>query len=124
MSTIDISSLSYQELLELTTRAQDRLVSQREAHKKEVILRTFESITAAGFTVDEIFDELRKPDVLEKLSKPATAKLTKTGKPSRTLPPKYRSAEGVEWSGKGPKPAWFTAHIAAGGTPADLLINK
>lgn len=52
---------------------------------------------------------------------------TNTLTPQRNLlPPKYRHPEDstIVWSGKGPTPIWVKAHIEAGGSKEDLLINK
>jgi DNA-binding protein H-NS len=35
---------------------------------------------------------------------------------------RYRSADGKEWSGFGPKPAWLKAAIEAGKTAEDFRI--
>lgn len=38
---------------------------------------------------------------------------------------KYRNPKGSEtWAGKGNRPKWVRAHIDAGGTKEDLLINE
>lgn len=39
-------------------------------------------------------------------------------KPTGTA--KYRDADGNTWSGRGPKPKWFKAALAAGKSPDDL----
>ena len=38
--------------------------------------------------------------------------------------PKYRSAKGETWSGRGLKPRWLTAAIKEGKKPEDFLIGK
>jgi DNA-binding protein H-NS len=38
-------------------------------------------------------------------------------------PVKYRDADGNSWVGFGKRPAWFVAALAAGKTPADLLVK-
>jgi len=41
-----------------------------------------------------------------------------------TVLPKYRSAAGETWSGRGKQPAWMLKYIAEGGKAQDLLIKE
>ena len=42
----------------------------------------------------------------------------------RTVPPKYRSASGETWAGRGAKPRWLVAAIKRGKKLDDFLIDK
>jgi len=128
VSAIDISKLSYEELVALTADAQKRLSTQREAHRAEVVQRIYTQVLAAGFTLDDVLPDLQSPVVIAKLEKAAQApaKRNKSGKVRVKLPMKYQNPADAkaQWSGKGRLPAWAAAHVAAGGKLEDLLIQK
>ncbi len=42
----------------------------------------------------------------------------------RKVPPKYRSASGDTWAGRGARPRWLNAAIKGGRKPEDFLIKK
>lgn len=122
MSAIDISKLSYEELVALTTDAQKLLATQRDAHRAEVVQRIYAQVIAAGFTLDDVLPDLQNPEVIAKLEKAAKTPATRT---RVSLPYKYQ-APGSEsrWSGKGRQPAWVVLHLKNGGKLEDLLIKK
>jgi DNA-binding protein H-NS len=47
----------------------------------------------------------------------------KAAAPKNKVPPKYRGANGESWTGRGRKPAWVVAELAAGKTLDQLLIQ-
>jgi DNA-binding protein H-NS len=42
----------------------------------------------------------------------------------RKVPPKYRSAKGETWAGRGARPSWLVAAIKGGKKLDDFLIDK
>src|SRR6266540_7213630 len=42
----------------------------------------------------------------------------------RKVPPKYRSAKGETWAGRGARPKWMVAALKKGKKPDDFLIDK
>jgi DNA-binding protein H-NS len=42
----------------------------------------------------------------------------------KKVPPKYRSAKGETWAGRGAKPRWLVAAIKGGKKLDDFLIDK
>jgi DNA-binding protein H-NS len=47
-----------------------------------------------------------------------------TGQPKRKVPPKYRSAKGETWAGRGAKPKWLVAAMKKGKKVEDFLIKR
>lgn len=85
-------------------------------------------ITAAelGFGSDGVARRRGRPPA-SAASQPAASKAVRRSagaKGSRgPVPARYRDADGNTWSGRGKRPNWFKAALAAGRTPEDLLIN-
>lgn len=107
--TIDISSLSIPELLEL----QKNLVLEvprRMALEKQKVVADLKKLAAdRGFDLNELLgSKVKETD--------------KRSGPRGPAPVKYRSPEGQEWSGRGRKPAWVVSHIDAGGKIEDLAV--
>jgi DNA-binding protein H-NS len=42
----------------------------------------------------------------------------------RKVPPKYRSAKGETWAGRGQRPKWMVEVLKKGRKPEDFLIEK
>lgn len=125
MSAIDISKLSYEELLALTTDAQKLLATQRDAHRAEIVQRIYSQVLAAGFTLKEVLSDLQNPEIIAKLEKAAKAPAKRSTGSRITLPYKYQAPNSASrWSGKGRKPAWVVSHLNAGGKLDDLLIKN
>lgn len=104
---IDLKSLSQHQLNELINRAESR----KHELAKENIVKVREKILAIleneGITLEQLFAG-RGP--VRKTRRPAKAK--------------YRNPadRGETWSGRGKRPRWFTAALAAGKKEKDLLI--
>jgi len=57
-------------------------------------------------------------------AKPAKAAKGKPGRNAKAAPVAKYSDGTSSWSGRGPKPGWFKAALAAGKTPDDLRASK
>ena len=124
--SMNIDSLSPQELAALITRANKRkkVLAKRKpaAQAKAAVAK---ALKAAGWTFDELFG---KPGA----AAPAAAgkKTRKSRGPSKNkgvkVEPKYRNPanEKETWSGRGRAPLWMSAAIAAGRKQDDFLIQK
>ncbi|MDD5394336.1 MAG: H-NS histone family protein [Thiothrix sp.] len=105
MSNIDISSLSVAELAALKGSIESIIEGRRESELLD-LRQTFEDMAEkAGFTLEEVMQA------------------APTKKRAAVLP-KYRNPDNHEqtWSGRGRKPGWVEALIAAGGDLQDCLI--
>jgi len=103
---IDLKGLSQSQLNDLIQRAQSR----KHELVKEKIARVREKLTALakaeGFTIEELF---------------GGRGARRTRRPAK---PKYRNPadHSQTWSGRGKRPRWFAAALAAGKKEKDLSI--
>lgn len=103
--SIDINSLSLKELKDLQSQVAKAIVSFEDRKKKEAIAELEEIARAKGFSLAE----LTGVSVARKRA-PASAKYANPADASDT------------WSGRGRKPRWFVAALAAGQQPEDLAV--
>lgn len=107
---IDLKSLNHNQLSDLIARAKARqaeLAKERVAKLREKISAL---VKAEGIALDEVFGGARG----------------KGGKGGRggKVKPKYRNpATGETWTGRGKRPRWFAAAMAAGKKEKDFLIG-
>ncbi|MEO6300073.1 MAG: H-NS histone family protein [Paracoccaceae bacterium] len=103
--TIDLETLSLKELKDLQSQVAKAVSSFEDRKKKDALAALEEIARARGFTLAELMgtSSVRKRT-------PAVAKYANPGNTSDT------------WSGRGRKPRWFAAALAAGKTPDDLAI--
>lgn len=107
---IDIESFNALELEELRKRIDRQINKARERDREEALKEMREIARARGIhDLEELITGRPKGD-----------------KPRRgILPPKYRNPEDadVTWSGRGKRPSWYLAHLEAGGSESDMLID-
>jgi DNA-binding protein H-NS len=103
--TINLDTLSLKELKDLQSQVAKALSSYEDRKKKDAIAALEEMAKAKGFTLAE----LTGATVVRKRA-PAVAKYANPADKSDT------------WSGRGRKPRWFAAALAAGRHPQDLAI--
>ena len=102
---INLNSLSLKELKDLQSQVAKAVSSFEDRKKREAIAALEETARASGFTLAE----LTGATVTRKRS-PAVAKYANPADKSDT------------WSGRGRKPRWFVAALAAGKRPEDVAI--
>lgn len=107
---IDISKLNRKQLDTLRSKIDTR---EQEMHKQAIAdlrARISKLVADEGYTMDEVFGR-------------RTRRATK--RTGAKVPPKYRNpADPTKtWSGRGKRPNWFNAAIAAGKKEKDLLIK-
>jgi DNA-binding protein H-NS len=111
---IDLSALSIPELLALQ---KDLVleVPRRVAAERQKVVEDLKKLAAErGFDLN---------DLLGGKVKGASKSVAGAAKAVRgPAAAKYRSKDGKEWSGRGRKPGWVVAHLAAGGKLEDLAI--
>lgn len=103
--TIDINGLSLKELKDLQSQVEKSIASFKDRKKKEVLAEIEEFVRAKGFSLAELTGSA----VTRKRS-PAVAKYANPADSSDT------------WSGRGRKPRWFAAALAAGKQPDEMAI--
>ena len=102
---IDINNLSLKELKDLQSQLAKAIANFEDRKKKEALAEIEEFARAKGFSLAE----LTGASVTRKRS-PAVAKYANPDDVSDT------------WSGRGRKPRWFAAALAAGKQPDDMAI--
>jgi DNA-binding protein H-NS len=103
---IDLRKLSKKQLAELIARAESR-AKELDAEAMEKVREEVRAFAKAkGYTIEQLFGRGRKKRARRKVA------------------PKYRNpANPAEtWSGRGKRPRWFSAALAAGKKERDLLI--
>ena len=103
--TIDINGLSLKELKDLQIQVAKAIASFEDRKKKEALAELEEIARAKGFTLAELTGV-----AVARKRAPATAKYANPADSSDT------------WSGRGRKPRWFAAALAAGKSPEDMAI--
>ncbi|MBN8885967.1 MAG: H-NS histone family protein [Rudaea sp.] len=104
---IDLKSLSQHQLNELINRAESRkheLAKEKVSKAREKVVAI---LKAEGISLEELFGG-RSPG--RKTRRPATPKFRNPADHAQT------------WSGRGKRPRWFNAALAAGKKEKDLLI--
>lgn len=106
LMAIDIKRLSQNQLDDLIARAESR----KQELAREKIGKVREKIAALakaeGFTIEELFGDRGG----RKTRRPAKAKYRNPADHAQT------------WSGRGKRPRWFNAALAAGKKEKDLLV--
>jgi len=105
MASIDLSSLSLSELKQLQKDVQRAIEGFAHRKKQEAMSALEAKAQELGFSLSDLLG-------------------TKKVRKSSGTAPKYRHPENPEvtWSGRGRKPGWFSAALAAGTKPEALGI--
>ena len=106
----DLSNYSFDQLKDLQTQIKNNIASREKdaiANVQQQILTLAESV---GMTVAQLMNIKGK----------------KTGKPVKTVEPRYRHPDSPElqWTGRGRKPHWIQAYIDTTGNDLDSLLIK
>lgn len=113
---IDLSGLTLTDLIGLQN-ALPGIIEQAKQSEKALLREKMIALAAeSGFELSDVFDH--------SIDSPAAVKKQKR-KQIGFVKAKYMNPNDSEqtWSGRGRKPKWVEAHINAGGTLEDLLIQ-
>lgn len=102
---LNLNALSLKELRDLQAQVGRAIASFEDRKKKAALAELEEKAREMGFSLAELTGAPVKGG-----RAPAAAKYANPANPSDT------------WSGRGRKPRWFIAAIAAGKAPGDLAI--
>lgn len=102
---IDLGTLSLKELKELQSQTAKAIASFEDRKRKETLAEIEELARSKGFSLAELTSA-----VTQRKRAPAVPKYANPADSSDT------------WSGRGRKPLWFVAALAAGKTAEDLAI--
>ncbi len=108
-SAVNLKNLDEKALASLQADIQAELQRKKKAKKQEVIKEVKALLAKHGMTLDDI-----GPQRVAR----------KTGARSKVAP-KYRNKKDPNqtWTGRGRKPKWVEAHLAAGGSLDDIAIK-
>lgn len=111
MSANKIEALMAKAQAELARREEeDRARAANESRAKEVVAKAEQDLKALGFTLSDFIAG-------------ATGRKAAGPRKGGTVAPKYKNpSTGETWTGRGRKPKWVEAHLAKGGTMAQITI--
>ena len=111
--------LQVQQQIEELQKEADKL---RQKEAAGVLARIKEAIAAYGFSAADL--GFGRPTARVAPNGRSVAKRRGKGKASAASnAPKFRDDQGNEWSGRGPRPAWFKAALEAGKSSDELLAR-
>ncbi|WP_108814373.1 H-NS histone family protein [Loktanella sp. Alg231-35] len=111
----DLKSLNRKELEKLTANVEKALARVEKKEMKEALAAAEKAAKAHGFALSEITGDTTPP---------TKAKRKSAAKPKKPGVAKYANPDDKTqtWTGKGRRPDWFLAAMAAGKTPEDLEV--
>ena len=111
-------SKSYSQLMKQIDNLQREAEELRRKEVAGVVDRIKEAIAAYGLTASDLgLSAARAP----KAAKAAKKKVGR--KPGRPAAAKFRDEAGNTWGGRGPRPAWLRAALAAGKQLSDFAVK-
>ncbi|MFY9327262.1 MAG: H-NS histone family protein [Georgfuchsia sp.] len=110
---MDISTLSIEELQALQTRIPDEIKSRKAQQKKNVLKEISDIAARHGYKLEELIGPSQDGADVNKSA---------TRKPAKV---KYRNPTepGLQWTGRGKKPAWVTAWLNQGKSLDELKVD-
>ena len=123
---IDLKNLSAKELDTLINKAKARKTTLKKRKPITTVRAKLKAAAAAeGYTIAELFGTGSASAAPAAASR-KSGKSTKAGRPLGKVAPKYRNPENPAetWTGRGMKPRWLAAQLAAGKTADEFLIGK
>ncbi|MBB1472844.1 MULTISPECIES: H-NS histone family protein [unclassified Luteimonas] len=123
---IDLQNLSAKELDTLINKAKARKTTLKKRKPITTVRARLKAAAAAeGYTIAELFGTGAAgaaPAATRKTGK--AAKPAKAGRTLGKVAPKYRNPENPAetWTGRGMKPRWLAAQLAAGKSAEEFLI--
>ncbi|QFT99997.1 H-NS histone family protein (plasmid) [Roseovarius sp. THAF8] len=97
---IKLDDLDLDDLQALKSRIDTQIHTLKEQKREEFMKRMEEEAEKAGIPFDEIINPKKSKAVLGKASDKRS-----------NVKPKYRDANGNEWTGRGHAPAWVLAYV-------------
>lgn len=105
MAKLDFEKMSIEDLKQLKSSLEHTLERRREQERADLKKKMVQMAEEAGYTIDDLFSRVKG-------KKPAIAA-------------KYRNPDNASdtWSGRGRKPRWLAARLAAGESQDSFLID-
>ena len=108
---------TYLEITQQIEALKQKAASIRDSEIAGVVERIRQAISAYGLTADQLFEPTR--------STPRAKASGKSGPPAgnRGSAPRFRDDAGNSWSGRGPRPRWVKAALAAGRSIEEFAVE-
>lgn len=115
MTNLDVSKLSYAELLQVSKKLEQQITEKRDEELKVLVDGFAKKVQAAGFTVDEALVALQPYTASTK------RKSSQTGSAAPVL---YRDPSNPDntWSGRGRAARWISDYEAAGRSREEFKV--
>ena len=110
--SIDLNTMSAEELIQLIKEAETALSSKKEGAKANLIAEMKEKATALGLDLGDLLD---KPSPRTNVRRPRNDA-------GQKIAAKFRGPNGEEWTGRGRKPTWLTTLEAEGKTKEEYAV--
>ena len=119
---IELDNLSEDDKINLIGKICDELTAQQLRVVREIVdQKRLEKIDEAK---EQVIARMREEFAELDLDFEEVMGLNRGRRRKSLLPPKYRSPEGKEWSGRGYAPTWIREYEEAGGDREDYLIQE
>lgn len=119
--TIKLSGLSLRELISLRSKVETAIQKLETANLSKARLEATKLAKEYGIPLEALVEK----DQSGKSPRAKTAKIPKTRKSVKKVPPKYRHPDdaSLTWTGRGLKPRWIVSLLENGVQLEDLAIK-
>jgi DNA-binding protein H-NS len=107
---IDLSPLSYSDLVELRKNLDVEIVRRKESEKQNLIAELQNLVASKGFSLSDVLGTGNDKKAAKKAASTAKAQFRNPADPEQT------------WTGRGRKPQWAIEFLAQGGSLEALRI--
>jgi DNA-binding protein H-NS len=118
---IELDKLSADDKINLIGEISDELTAQQLMRVREMVNQ--KRLSKIDEAKAQVIEEMREKFVQLDLDFDELFELRRGRRGKSQVPPKYRSPEGKEWSGRGNPPFWVREHEDAGGDREDYRIK-
>lgn len=112
MKKVDVSQLSYDELLQLAEEAKAEAARKREDRKKEIRDQIQSLLNDNGFVLADVMNAGRGKSAGKAKGPAAAAKFADPNNPENT------------WTGRGRKPTWLNDALNAGASLEEFALKE
>jgi DNA-binding protein H-NS len=118
---IDLDKLSADDKINLIGEISDELTAQQLIRVREMVNQ--KRLSKIEEAKSQVIEEMREKFVQLDLDFDEMFELRRGRRGKSPVPPKYRSPEGKQWSGRGNPPFWIREHEENGGDRGDYRIK-
>jgi DNA-binding protein H-NS len=119
---INVEKLAPDDKLNLVVELLDELTAQQLMRVREVVNQ--KRLSKIEEAKSQVIEEMREKFVQLDLDFDELFEIRRGRRGKSHVPPKYRSPDGKEWSGRGNSPFWIREYEEAGGDREDYRITN